>query len=107
MNQAMLEGLTKQWLWWFGAYFLLGGIAMTHGRTSFLAAPVDYSLPLWFKLVFLNVPLQLFLALVGAVMINRVAHLKWHYRATSAVAIATTVLISVNLLTALWLLAAG
>ena len=105
MKQETLEGLSKQWLWWFGAYFLTGAIAMMSSQTSFLATPVDYPLPLWFKLVFLNVPLQLWLALIGTVMINRDAPYRWHRTATLIVSSATTLLISINLITALWFLA--
>jgi hypothetical protein len=71
---------------------------MNH-RTSFLAAPMDYPLPLWFKLVFLNVPLQIGMALTALVLLKR------GDRETSlsvrVLAYSTTALIAANLLIAM------
>jgi hypothetical protein len=68
-------------------------------RTSFLAAPMDHPLPAWFKLVFLNVPLQIGMALTALVLLKR------GDRETSlsvrVLAYSTTALIAANLLIAM------
>jgi hypothetical protein len=68
-------------------------------RTSFLAAPMDHPLPVWFKLVFLNVPLQIGMALTAVVLLKRgdgEASL-----GVRVLAYSTTALIAVNLLVAI------
>jgi hypothetical protein len=63
--EKRVEFLTKAWLAWFGVYMLLGARASMAGETSFLAAAVDDVDTLWVKAIFLNIPLQLILALTG------------------------------------------
>ena len=64
-TKRRVEIFTKVWLVWFSAYMVLGGRAMMAGGTSFLAATVDHVDALWVKLIFLNIPLQIVLALVA------------------------------------------
>ena len=43
-----------------------GAYAMMQNRTSFFAGTLDHVESLWIKLVFLNIPLQIVLALVSS-----------------------------------------
>ncbi len=101
MNQKTLEYLPKIWVGWIWTYLILGGLMLARGETSFLAAPVDQPLPLWFKLVFLNVPLQIVVVLAAVVILNRS---KPGHPSRPAVwlSVAATTLIGVNLLVAVW-----
>ena len=101
MNQQTLEYLSKIWIAWIWTYLILGGVMLANGRTSFLAAPVDQPLPSWFKLVFLNVPLQIFVALVAVVLLRRAGNGQ-PSRPAVWLSIATTTLIGVNLVVAIW-----
>ena len=101
----MIESLSKFWVIWIWGYLLLGGIALANGKTSFLAAAVDAPLPAWFKLLFLNVPLQIALALTASVLLARTRNTEEQPGAfTVAASVAATVPILVNLATAIWLL---
>ena len=68
--ERRIEILTRVWWVWFVAYMLLGARAMMAGGTSFLAATVDHVDSLWVQLIFLNIPLQIVLAL-SAVICSR------------------------------------
>jgi hypothetical protein len=74
---------------------------VANGGTSFLAAPVDWPLPLWFKLTFLNVPLQIVVIAVAAVLLKRS---KAGHPSGPAIwaSVAATALIGVNLVVAVW-----
>ena len=62
-----IEILTKVWWAWFVVYMLLGARATMAGGTSFLAATLDHVDSLWVKLIFLNIPLQIVLALSAGI----------------------------------------
>ena len=53
------------WGIWFLAYLGGGALAMSQGETGFFASTVDQVEGLWIKLLFLNVPLHLALALTA------------------------------------------
>jgi hypothetical protein len=103
MSRKLIESLAKFWLIWIWGYLILGGIANMNRGTSFLAAPVDAALPVWFKLLFLNVPLQIALALTASYLLARNTDNPPGF-ITVAVSVVATVLIIVNLATALWLM---
>jgi len=65
--ERRVEKLLKVWLAWFAAYMFLGGRATMAGGTSFLAATVDHVDSLWVKLIFLNILLQIVLALTAVI----------------------------------------
>jgi len=65
--ERRVEILTRVWLAWFAAYMLLGSWAMMNGGISFLAGTVDHVDSLWAKLIFLNIPLQIVLALITGI----------------------------------------
>ena len=65
--ERRVELLTRVWWAWFVVYMLLGTRAMMAGGTSFLAATVDHVDSLWVKLIFLNMPLQIVLALTAII----------------------------------------
>ena len=105
MTRSIIESLSKFWLIWIWGYLILGGIASTNGNTSFLAVAVDAPLPTWFKLVFLNVPLQIALALTASALLARMRNTEEQPGGvTVAASVAATTLIVVNLATAVWLL---
>ena len=66
-TERRVEFLTKVWLVWFAAYLVLGVRANMSGGTSFLAATVDHVDSLWVMLIFLNIPLQIVLALIASI----------------------------------------
>jgi hypothetical protein len=105
VTRSTIESLSKFWLIWIWGYLILGGIASTNGNTSFLAAAVDAPLPTWFKLLFLNVPLQIALALTALALLARTRkNDEQPGGVTVAASVAATALIVVNLTTAIWLL---
>lgn len=105
MTRGTIESLSKLWIIWIWGYLILGGIASMNGKTGFLAAAVDAPLPFWFKMVFLNVPLQIALALTASVLLARTRTTEEKPGpVTVAASIAATLLILVNLVTAVWLL---
>ena len=101
MNQQTFEYLPKIWIGWIWTYLILGGLMLANRRTSFLAAPVDQPLPLWFKLVFLNVPLQIGVVLAAVVLLNR-SGTDHPSRPAIWLSIAASTLIGVNFLVAVW-----
>jgi len=105
VTRRTIEWLSKLWVIWIWGYLILGGIANMNGKTGFLAAPWDASLPLWFKMAFLNVPLQIALALTASALLARTRTTEEKPGLfTVTASIAATLLILVNLVTAIWLL---
>ncbi len=105
MTRRTIESLSKLWVIWIWGFLILGGIAKMNGKTSFLAAAVDAPLPFWFKMVFLNVPLQIALALTASALLARTRTTEEKPGPfTVTASIAATLLILVNLVTAIWLL---
>ena len=98
--EQRIEILTKVFLAWFVVYMLLGARAMMAGGTSFLAATVDHVDSLWVKLIFLNIPLQIVLAL-SAVICSRSSKSSLK-RIGLGVAAVNTTLILVHLAIALY-----
>jgi branched-subunit amino acid transport protein len=101
LTRKIVESLPKLRVTWIWGYLILGGIAMMNGRTSFLAAPVDHPLPFWFKALFLNVPLQMALALTASVLLRRTTDDQPN-GVTVTFAFTTTLVMAVNLVTAIW-----
>ena len=64
-DASLVERLAMLWLAWFGVYMATGAFAMMQHRTGFFAGTVDLVQWGWFELVFLNIPLQLVLALAA------------------------------------------
>ncbi len=64
-DKSVVPRLTNAWLAWFCVYMVSGAYAMMQNRTSFFAGTLDHVESLWIKLVFLNIPLQIVLALVA------------------------------------------
>ena len=69
-NASLVERLEKLWLAWFCVYMTTGAFAMMQQRTGFFADSVDQVQWLWVKLIFLNIPLQIVLALT-AIQLNK------------------------------------
>ena len=65
-DKSVVSRLTNVWLAWFCVYMVSGSYAMMQNRTSFFAGTLDHVESLWIKLVFLNIPLQIVLALVSS-----------------------------------------
>lgn len=99
--ERRVEILTRLWWAWFVVYMLLGARAMMDGGTSFLAAAVDHVDSLWVKLIFLNIPLQIVLALsAGICSRSPKSGLK---RVGLGVAVLNTTLVLVHLVLALYI----
>jgi hypothetical protein len=64
-GKSVVARLNNVWLAWFCVYMVTGAYAMMQNRTSFFAGTLDYIESLWIKLFFLNIPLQIVLALVA------------------------------------------
>ena len=69
-DASLVERLAKLWLAWFCVYLATGAFAMMQQRTGFFADAVDHVQWLWVKLIFLNLPLQIVLALT-ALQLNK------------------------------------
>ena len=67
-DTSLVDRLAKLWLAWFCFYMLTGAIAMAQHRTGFFADTVDHVEWLWVKLVILNIPLQIVLALTAGLL---------------------------------------
>jgi hypothetical protein len=65
-GKSVVSRLTNVWLAWFCVYMVSGAYAMMQNRTSFFAGTVDHVESLWIMLAFLNIPLQIVLALVAS-----------------------------------------
>ena len=98
--ERRVETLTRVWWGWFIAYMVLGGMATTNGRTSFLAATGDHVDSLWVMLIFLNIPLQMVLAL-SAIDLSR-SPKSGRRRIALAVAVVNTTLILVHIVLSLY-----
>ncbi len=101
MTTRTIHLLARIWLVWIWAFLIFGGMAMMSHTTSFLAAPADGPFPLWFKLVFLNMPLQIALALSAVVLMLR-KQSDPPSVFLSVLAIATTALMATDLVVAIW-----
>jgi hypothetical protein len=98
--ERRVEVLTRVWWAWFVVYMFLGSKAMMEGGTSFLAATVDHVDSLWVELIFLNIPLQIVLAL-SAVICSRSSKYGLK-RIGLGVAVVNTTLVLVHLALALY-----
>jgi hypothetical protein len=98
--ERRVETLTRVWWAWFVVYMFLGSMAMMEGGTSFLAATVDHVDSLWVKLIFLNIPLQMVLALSAVICIR--SPRSGRRRIGLGVAAVNTTLILVHLALALY-----
>ena len=101
MKPITMKILVRLWWAWALVYFATGAIAMMQGDTGLFARPVDEFESLPFKLVFLNFPLQMLLA-IGAYALwdennaTRTALGTW-------LGLAACVLIGVNFFVGCWL----
>jgi hypothetical protein len=86
-------------VWWVFIYIGLGGLAMMNRETSFLAEPVDH-MPMWFMLIFLNVPLQMGLGFASLICYKKQGKLNQIAKVLVSLAL---LLIAVNLATAIWI----
>ena len=98
-TQKLMHHLDKVWVAWFIAYFLLGGFALMNRSTSFLAEPVDHIANPWISGIFFNIPLQLLLVFT-ALSFRKTNHVALQ-RVGNFSACLVTILIAVNLVTAL------
>ncbi len=64
-DTLLVDRLAKLWLVWFCVYMLTGAFAMMQHRTGFFADTLDQVQWLWVKLIILNIPLQIVLALIA------------------------------------------
>jgi hypothetical protein len=94
-DDSLVERLEKLWLAWFCIYMATGAFAMMQNRTGFFADALDHVQSIWVKLVFLNIPLQIVLALI-ANQLNR-SHTTGARKTGNAVAVINTVLIVVHI----------
>ncbi len=92
----MLNRLAKLWLGWFLVYMVTGAYAMTQKQTSFFAATVDHVDSLWIKLLFLNIPLQIVLAL-SAILLHKSPKIGLRNVCT-VIAVVNTVLIALHIM---------
>ena len=99
--ERRVEILTRIWWAWFLVYMLLGALAMMGGGTSFLAATVDHVDSLWVKLVFLNIPLQIVLAL-SANFCSRSSKSDREQRIGLGLAVVNTTLVLVHVVLSLY-----
>jgi hypothetical protein len=93
-TQPMVGRLAKVWVIWFCIYMLSGAFAMMQNRTSLFTETVDDVDSLWLKLIFLNLPLQIVLAIV-AMQLDRSLR-PGARRVGIFVAVITTVLIGLH-----------
>ena len=82
------------WAVWFITFFVLGALAVSNGDTSFFARTVDRIDQTWVKLVFLNIPLQLILAVVAISCLRARGPTAW--RTGFSLATANSLLIGVH-----------
>ena len=94
-NASLVERLAKLWLGWFCIYMATGAFAMMQQRTGFFADTVDHVNWLWVQLIFLNLPLQIVLALT-ALQLNKSSAPNTR-KLGNAIAVVNTVLIIVHI----------
>ena len=99
--ERRVEILTRVWWVWFLVYMGLGARANMAGGTSFLAATVDDVDSLWVKLIFLNIPLQIVLAL-SAIFCSRSSKSGREQRIGLGLAAVNTTLVFVHLVLSLY-----
>jgi len=99
--ESRVQMLTRIWWIWFLAYMILGALTMEGGGTSFLAATVDQVDSLWVKLIFLNIPLQIVLAL-SAIFCSRSSKSPKEQRIGLGLAVLNTLLILVHFVLSLY-----
>ena len=101
MKPIRMKILARLWWAWALVYFATGAIAMMQGGTGLFARPLDEFESFPFKLVFLNFPLQMLLAIT--------AYALWDENNAPRKALGTwlgmaaTVLIGVNFFVGCWL----
>ena len=95
VHASLVERLTKLWWAWFCVYMATGAFAMMQQRTGFFADALDHVQWLWVKLIFLNIPLQIVLALT-ALQLNKSPAPKTR-KVGNTIAIVNTVLIVVHI----------
>ncbi len=99
------ERLTRLWWWWFGAYFVTGIFAQGQGETSLLAGTVDRVDSIGIALLFLNLPLQIFLAMTALICDrSRFGPVR---KLATPIAIAVTLLILVHIVISIVTMARG
>ena len=91
-----VDKLARLWWIWFAAYFGLGAYAMQQGKTSVLAATVDHVDSLAISFLFLNLPLQMMLAMT-AIVCDR-SRFRQLRRAGIGIAVMTTLLILIHVI---------
>ena len=94
-DTSLVERLEKLWFAWFCVYMATGAFAMMQQRTGFFADSVDHVQWLWVKLIFLNLPLQIVLALT-ALQLNKYSAPKTR-KVGNTIAVVNTVLIVVHI----------
>jgi len=94
-NAPLVDRLAKLWLAWFCVYMATGAFAMMEHRTGFFADTVDHVQWLWVKLIILNIPLQIVLALT-AIQLNK-SSATGTQKVGNAIAVVNTVLIVVHI----------
>lgn len=90
-----IERLAFLWLLWFAAWFVLGAAGPAEGDSALLAGTVDRVDSLPVKLVFLNLPLQMMLAL--SALLTASSPYPTVRRVGAVLAIAVTLLILIHL----------
>jgi len=95
-NASLVERLARLWLAWFCVYMATGAFAMMQQRNGFFADALDHVQWLWVKLIFLNLPLQIVLALTS-LQLNKSSAPKTR-KIGNAIAVANTVLIAVYII---------
>ena len=95
-NASLVERLAKLWLAWFCVYLATGAFAMVQQRTGFFADTVDHVQWLWVQLIFLNLPLQIVMALT-AIQLNKSSAPRTRQIANT-IAVVNTVLIVVHII---------
>jgi len=94
-DASLVDRLAKLWLAWFCVYMATGTFAMMQQRTGFFADTVDHVQWLWLKLLILNIPLQIVLALT-ALQLNR-SSATGTRKAGNTIAVLNTVLIVLHI----------
>ena len=88
---SITDRLTKVWLTWFAVYMATGAYGMMQRRTSFFASTVDHVQWIWVKLLLLNIPLQIVLALT-AIQLNNSRNVRARSLSTVVAVVVTTLI---------------